>query len=114
MYQLTLNATPAEIDAARAEFTGHTARTLAGLRDDVVAVSKQHRIDISDRFLDQFYEVFPWELTAEDKKDMPPRRRVTESLILDLAGSIYGISPGKFDVEVVDEDRDEDSVKVED
>lgn len=108
MYQLTLNATPAEIEAARVEFTEQTARTLAELRDKIVAVSKEHRIDISDRFLDQFFEVFPWELTDEDKEHMPPRRRVTESLILDLAGSVYGISPGKFDVEVVDKDSVKD------
>lgn len=93
-----LNPAPsARIKDTRAEqFDDYSAETLDKLRDALVTYTKNKRIDISDRFSDQFYAVFPW--TLHDDEKAPKVRRVTESLVLDLAGAAYGVSPGAFTI----------------
>lgn len=71
-----------------------TGESLEELRDKLVSFSHDRRIDISDEFSDQYYSVRPWKL---DKDETAPEvREPLPQLLLELAGTIFRISPGRL------------------
>lgn len=71
-----------------------TGRTLEDLRDQLVQFSYDRRIDISDEFQDQFYATRPWKL--DKGEEAPEVREPLPKLLLELAGTIFRISPGRL------------------
>lgn len=103
---LTLSLTnPQDIDNGghvEALETPFTGKTLEDLRDRLVEFSHARRIDISDEFSDQYFATRPWKL---DKGESAPEvREPLPQLLLELAGTIFRISPGRLTLSGHDDD----------
>lgn len=71
-----------------------TGRDLEELRDKLVQFSYDRRIDISEEFNDQFYAARPWKL--DKGESAPVVREPLPKLLLEMAGTIFRISPGRL------------------